>query len=111
MPRTSLLRRHARRLVLCLVTLAAAGPARATGDTELLVSCRRVMAEAEPARRVWLQRDLFAYELQRALGASGETLRPYRNNLAETCARVAHNNAVYRRAQALRVSRAAQAAP
>lgn len=57
-------------------------------------------AATEPARRIWLERDLFAYEMHRALGASGAELRLYKTNLSETCSRVAHNNAVYQRRNA-----------
>src|SRR3546814_7292806 len=73
------------------------GHVQASQTPDLVNSCRNVAAAAEPARRIWLERDLLAYEMHRTLGASSEHLRLYRANLTETCMRVAHNNAVYRR--------------
>lgn len=66
--------------------------ASAAGDTALLSSCREVLAATEPGRRVWLEKDLFAYEMRAAIGASHAEMRLYRENLIDTCGRVAHNN-------------------
>lgn len=90
---------------MCSSGFTATASASETAD--LVSSCRSVAASAEPARRIWLERDLFAYEMHRALGAPGDVMRVYRANLSETCSRVAHNNAVYRRlsARAMRVGR------
>ncbi|WP_028079501.1 hypothetical protein [Solimonas soli] len=71
--------------------------AMAATDTDLVASCRGVLAATEPAtRRVWLERDLFAYELRAALGGSSDEMRIYRANLRETCARVDYNNHLLR---------------
>lgn len=64
----------------------------AAKDTQLVAACRSVMEATEPARRAWLERDLFVYEMVAAGGASPSELRPYRQNLAETCGNVALNN-------------------
>ena len=76
-----------------LLALYAHGSFAAT-DTELVSNCRGVMAAAEPARRVGLERDLFAYEMHAAVGASNAEMRVYHDNLADTCGRVAYNNRV-----------------
>src|SRR3546814_17898481 len=73
------------------------GNVQASQTPDLVNSCRNVAAAAEPARRIWLERDLLAYEMHHTLGASSEHLRLYRANLTETCMRAAHNNAVNRR--------------
>lgn len=73
--------------------LALHGPAAsAAADAELLSSCRGVLAATAPDRRIWLEKDLFAYELRAAAGASSAEMHIYRENLVETCSRVDRNN-------------------
>ena len=81
---------------LLVLLSAPCGAKAAPADGELIASCRGVAAATEPARRVWLDRDLFAYEMHRAVGASNDEMRIYRANLADTCARVAYNNRLRR---------------
>lgn len=83
--------RQAVLVTFCLLAVQAQ-PVFATTDDELVSSCRAVLAATEPARRVWLEQDLFAYEMRAAVGTSNTELRIYRENLADTCGRVAQNN-------------------
>ncbi|HEY9547686.1 MAG TPA: hypothetical protein VIR56_16870, partial [Solimonas sp.] len=41
------------------------GHVQASQTPDLVNSCRNVAAAAEPARRIWLERDLLAYEMHR----------------------------------------------
>ena len=85
-----------RQLVIASIALLAlqTQAAHAASDKGLVANCRVVLAATEPAHRVWLEKDLFAYEMRAAVGTSRSEMRVYRENLADTCTRVAHNNEV-----------------